>query len=381
MRRFAAGVVLAATVTVVGGLTSATPAAAGTGAARHEAADSAAARHEAAGTVPAAGAPEVVATGLNNPRQLAVLGSGRSLLIAEAGRGGSRCTQVFGCVGATGSIALVRNAWAAHYVRPQRIVTGLLSAAAPDGGFAIGSDGVAAQSLDRIYIQVTNGPPDLLPAPLPGQVGKLLLARRGQLQPVADISAVEIASDPDGQGVDSNPYAVLALPGRQLVADAAGNDILEVRNGHVRVFAVLPNHDGHQSVPTSLAAGPRGTIYVGELNGENPGTARVWQLSSSGRVLGWVGGFTTITGVAVGRDGSYFVSELFADAGAGPPGQVTQVLRNGRRLHYRVPFPAGLAIGRPHQVYVSAWSISDADGTDLGHGAAAAPGQVWRLTT
>jgi hypothetical protein len=362
MRRFAASALLAATVSVVGGFTSVVPA--------------------AADTVPTApGDPQVVVTGLNNPRQLSLLGNGQSLLVAEAGRGGSTCAEGF-CIGDTGSITQVRNAWAAHNVRPRRIVTGLLSGASPDGGFAVGSDGVSALSLDKIYIQETYAPPDLIPAPLPGeQAGKLLLAKHGRLRTVADISAVEFASDPDGQGIDSNPYAVLALPGRQLVADAAGNDILEVRNGHVRVFAVLPNHDGHQAVPTSLAVGPHGTIYVGELNGENPGTARVWKLSPSGRVLGWVGGFTTITGIAVGQDGSFYVSELFADAGAGPPGQVTEVLRNGQRVHYPVPFPAGLAVDRQYHVYVSAWSISDADGTDLGDGFIAPPGQVWRLTT
>jgi sugar lactone lactonase YvrE len=250
-----------------------------------------------------------------------------------------------------------------------------------DGGNAVGSDGVSAQSLGRIYIQETYAPPDLVPAPLPGdQAGKLLLARHGRVRPVADISAIERTRDPDGQGVDSNPYAVLALPGRQLVADAAGNTLLEVRNGHARVFAVLPDHDGHQSVPTSLAVGPRGTIYVGDLNGLNPGTARVWHLSASGRVLGWVGGFTTVTGVAAGRDGSLYVSELFAGGAAGPPGQVTRVLANGQRVQYPVPFPAGLAVDRHHHLYVSAWSIADADGTDLGGGFISAPGQVWRLT-
>jgi hypothetical protein len=366
MRRIAVGALLAAAVSVAGGATSALPAAAGDG---------------------PPGDPEVVATGLNNPRQLSMLGNGDALLIAEAGRGGSLCgaegPEGPMCLGATGSIALVRHAWAAHDVRPRRIVTGLLSAAGPDGGFAVGSDGVSARSLDKIYIQMTYAPPDVLPAPLPTeQAGKLLLARHGAVSTVADVSAVELAADPDGQGTDSDPYAVLSLPGdRQLVADAAGNDILEVHGGHVRVWAVLANHDGNQAVPTSLAVDAHGTIYVGELNGENPGTARVYRFTQSGRLLGWTGGFTTVTGVAVGQDGSLYVSELFAGGDNGPPGQVTEVLRGGARVHYPVPFPAGLAVDRQYHVYVSAWSIADADGTDLGGGAVSPPGQVWRLTT
>jgi sugar lactone lactonase YvrE len=147
---------------------------------------------------------------------------------------------------------------------------------------------------------------------------------------------------------------------------------------------------GNQSVPTSLAVGRDGTIYVGELNGENPGTARVLKLSASGALLGYVGGFTTVSGVAVGQDGTFYVSELFGgDGESGPPGQVTTVRPNGSRSSQPVPFPAGLAVDSGRHLYVSAWSVADADGTDLGEpeeptdAAAAAvspPGQVWRLS-
>ena len=325
--------------------------------------------------------PVVVATGLNNPRQLSV--SDADLLVAEAGSGGSECGEN-GCIGTTGSVALIKQAYWARSAAPTRVVTGLLSAAAPDGGFAVGSDGVAAGELGRVFVAMTYAPPDLIPEPLPGeQAGKLLAGYLNRVRVVADISGVEIDQDPDGQGVDSNPYAVLALPGRQLVADAAGNTVIEVRNGQPRVFAVLPEHDGNQSVPTSLAVGRDGTIYVGELNGENPGTARVLKLSPTGELLGHVGGFTTITGVAVGQDGTLHVSELFGGGGDGPPGQVTTVRPNGSRSSRPVPFPAGLALDAGGHLYVSAWSIADADGTELSasNGSAVSPpGQVWRLS-
>jgi hypothetical protein len=324
-------------------------------------------------------APVVVVSGLNNPRQLSLVDG--QLLVAEAGSGGPTCgadgPEGPFCIGATGSVSLVRRPWVADQ-SPHRIITGLLSAAGPDGSFAVGSDGVSARGLGAIYVQITYAPPEALSgAAGADQSGQLLKARSdGRFRPYADISAVE-QTDPDGQGIDSDPYAVLALPGRQLVADAAGNDILEVRNGHVRVWAVLPDHDGNQAVPTSLAVGPHGTIYVGELNGENPGTARVYRFAPNGRLLGWTGGFTTVTGVAVGGDGTLYVSELFADQGPeAPPGQVTTV-RRGSRTSQPVPFPAGLAVD-DHHLYVSAWSIADADGADLG-GFTSPPGQVWRL--
>jgi hypothetical protein len=360
MRRIAASALLAAAVSAGGSLTSAAPA--------------------AATDTPAPGNPVVLVSGLNNPRQLVLLG-GRSLLVAEAGRGPQVgvCAQDGGCSSGTGAIALVRNVWA-EPPAVERIVTDLFSDAAPDGGFAVGPDGVSARSLDLVYIAMTGGA-SLAATRIDPQLGKLLLSWHGRLRTAADISAVEAELDPDGLGVDSNPYAVLTLPdGRQLVADAAGNDILEVRGRHVRVFAVLPNHDGNEPVPTSLALGPDGTVYVGELNGEHPGTARVWKLSRTGQIVDWIDGFTTITGLALGPTGVLYVSELFGGASV-LPGQVTAVLRNGSRVHYPVPFPAGVAVDLDRHVYVSAWSISDEDGVDLGSGVTAAPGQVWRLTT
>lgn len=354
MRRALPGALLVAAVAAGGVLTAAAPAAA----------------------APPPG-PVVVASGLDNPRQLSLVGG--SLLVAEAGRGGPSCSEETGCIGLTGAITKITGQASSH-PSARKIVTGLLSGASPDGGFATGPDGVSARDLRHIYIAMTYAPPDLIPAPLPGvQAGKLMLASPRSLRRYADISAVEIRRDPDGQGVDSNPYAVLSLPGRQLVADAAGNTIIEVKDGKTRVFAVLPDHDGFDSVPTSLAAGPNGTIYVGELNGENPGTARVLRLSPTGKTLGYVGGFTTITGVAVGKDGTLYVSELFSGGEAGPPGQVVTVRPDGTRSAQAVPFPAGIVV-QHGRLYVAAWSIADRNGTELAPGQVSPPGQVWRLS-
>lgn len=347
--------------------------------------------------------PVVVATGLNNPRQLSV--SGTDLYVAEAGTGGTDCGDG-GCVGTTGAIAKVSQALRARSVTPTRVVTGLLSAADSDGSFAVGPDGVSAAELGKLYIAMTYAPPDVLPEGLPGeQAGQLLLNRLGKTTTVADISGLELVTDPDGQGADSNPYAVLALPGRQLVADAAGNTIIEVRAGQSpRVFAVLPRHDGADAVPTSLAVGRNGNIYVGELNGENFGTARVDILSPTGALIGHVDGFTTITGIAVGSDNTLYVSELFGGfgdsaflragtkamlagtkrpagvtasrvsaAGFDAPGQVVTVRPNGTRSSQLVPLPAGLAVDAGNHLFVSAWSVLPGSDPDFS-------GQVWRLS-
>ncbi|MFE7167344.1 ScyD/ScyE family protein [Streptomyces sp. NPDC057616] len=208
------------------------------------------------------------------------------------------------------------------------------------------------------------------------KLGKLLSVERGRARIAADVTAVELRHNPHKTAVDSNPYAVLALPdGRRIVADAAGNDLIEVsRHGRARPFTVFQDHDHHEAVPPSLALGPDGNLYVGELNGEpaRP-TARVWKVDArSGRILGWKSGFGAITGVAFNRHGDLYVSRLFA-------GVVTKV-SHGRRTEVKVPFPAGLAVSpRDGRVYVCAWSVADRDGTVL-DGRRTPGGQVRRIS-
>jgi hypothetical protein len=343
-------------------------------------------------------APEgttVVARLLNNPRQISLLEGKKRLLVAEAGRGGSRCEgegeEAF-CVGTTGSIASVHLTGKGKY---KRIVRGLLSGAGPDGSFAVGSDGVSARHLDRIYIQETGFPPGTKPA---RQNGALLLAKKHHghydLTRLATITAFEEANDPDGQGVESNPYAVLALYKRTLVADAAGNSILEVSpKGEVSLFAVLPNitdgecagvpndagTTGCDPVPTSLAKGPNGHIYVGGLGAEAPGAGSVWELDpDTGAILNTYTGLFTVTGVAVGKDGSIYASELFGgDPAAEIPGQVTKIAPDGTRTSTPVPFPAGLAVDSHNRLYVAAFSTSPAGG--LGVPGIDTSGQIWRF--
>jgi len=360
------------------------------------------------GAPPAAAKPartptaRVVVSGLNNPRQVWRDRTGK-LFVAEAGKGGTVCEgsgEETQCLGTTGSIARIHYPGTTINGSFERVVTGLLSASGPDVSFAVGADGVSTND-GKIYIQETYAPPDVIPAPLPSeQAGKLLVAKSFQAPKIlADISSVEFTTpNPDGYvdpatgepELDSNPYAVLALDGRQLVADAAGNDIIEVRKGKApRVFAVLPSHgspDG-QPTPTSLALGPDGTILVGELAHEEEGEGRVTVLSSSGRYLGFIGrggsiidvpgGFTTVTGVAY-RSGQLYVSQLFSGGTEQTPGQLTRVSweRHPDISSINVPFPAGVTVDPARNVFVAAWSIAPAGGA---FGAPNSSGQIWRI--
>jgi hypothetical protein len=344
----------------------------------------------------------VVVRGLNNPRELAWLPGTGALLVAEAGRGGPNCSgtgENETCIGATGSISAVAHPSTASKTSPHRIVTGLVSAGGPDGSFAVGSDGVAALSPSFILIQETYAPPQAVPPGVPGaQLGHLLLAKaNGAAKPVVDISAYE-NKDPDHQGFDSDPYAVIIDGDRALVADAAGNDVLSVdRHGHISTFAVFANittgacagrpndagTTGCDAVPDALAIGPNGDIYVGGLGGEAPGAGRVWELDKrTGKIVKTWRNLTTVTGVAVAHDGTLYVSEL----GGGPTGSgdVVRIKANGSRVSVSVPAPAGLLLAPlGKQLYVSVYSTSPAGGLGSGPGSSGSTdtsGQVWRAS-
>ena len=315
-----------------------------------------------------------ITSGLDNPRQLQRLENG-DFLVAEAGHGADdpdNCAGPQGeetCVGITGKVTRI------HDGQLTRVITGLISAAGKDGSFAVGSDGASHQPKGPYLSIMTYADPDQLPPGLPaGQLGHLLAKYPGgKLHPIANISAYEAAHDPDGEGVDSNPYSVLALKNQILVADAAGDDILSVKNGQVSLWATLPEYGpDFDAVPTTLTRGPHGAIYVGELHSELQHKARVWQYDRMGhRLRSWTG-FTTVTGVARGGDGSLYVSELFGgtcgfDDPTCFPGRVVKVAPDGTRTYAQVSQPSGL-LWDDGKLYAAARSLYKAFNNQDGQG-------------
>ncbi len=175
----------------------------------------------------------------------------------------------------------------------------------------------------------------------------------GNTKLIANLFAFEEAHDPDGAGVDSNPFGVASLGGNSaLVVDAGGNDLLRVDNqGTIEVIAVFPdelvstaNLQGligcpdpiapdlaficdipempAQAVPTAVAVGPDGYYYVGELKGfpAPAGASNIWKISpdASGEDCGngshseklFDGGFTSIIDLVFCQDGKLYVAEL-----------------------------------------------------------------------
>ena len=344
-------------------------------------------------------AATVVVSGLNNPRELSLTAHG-DLLVAEAGDGGS--TKIGNgknaqFVGPSGSVTLVRHATTASNQSPHRILTGFLSASSAGGLQAVGSDGVSARSLANIYVQET-WEPVTVPPFYGDQIGQLFDATpHGVPTAVANIAAYNQANDPDGQPFDSDPYSVLAYaPGKELVADAASNDVLSVNDGTVSLFHVFPNittgrcakksdpnpqFPGCNFVPTALARNAKGDVFVTALGSLVPGAGEIVELDPTGQtVLHTWSGFDAPVGILVNHRGDIWVSQLLAPEATPPApgiaGVVTEITTSGAQSNMDVPFPSGLAMDRSGNLYVSAFSI--APGTGLG--APGTSGQVLRIS-
>ena len=125
-------------------------------------------------------------------------------------------------------------------------------------------------------------------------------------------------------------------------------------------------------VPTGIAYGPDGNIYISGLSGLVPGEARVYVVNRDGKLLKTHVGLSNAAGVAVGPDGSVYVSDLLqgsppemapakvassparaaralAKAAQEEPefdpstvGQIVKIAPNGDRTYAQVTLPSGL---------------------------------------
>jgi hypothetical protein len=265
----------------------------------------------ALGTAPATARPsaEVLLDGLSSPKPLTIGPNGNPVV----GQG------TFGPPGAIFEYVL-RGPDRGDTVTILDDTSTVDIAFTPDGaGWAIGSDA-------KLYRMMPGGSP----------------------QVVLDIAAYQ-QHDPDPVDQDdfpeeTNPYGLAALPSNDvLFSDAANNDLVRVTSaGDAWTVArfdlerISTDHLGGdfppfltaESVPTSVAIGPDGSAYVGELKGFpfRPGSSHVWRVSPNDQgawcsvrtpeadCTVYAGGFTAIHDIAFNRaNGSLYVYELAAD--------------------------------------------------------------------
>ena len=198
------------------------------------------------------------------------------------------------------------------------------------------------------------------------------------------------AGGPGDPAIDSDPYGVVAYNGGFAVADAAANDVLFVNPaGQISTLAVLPlisepTPGGPvmaQPVPTSLAVGPDGALYVGELGGVGgPGTGNdvgdvnVYRIAPGGTPTVYASGLTMIGSIAFDQAGRLLVMEIdtagiLDPASSGPglpaPGAIIRINANGSRTTLAsagLEFPLGITVARDGSVYASNFGVIPASG-------------------
>ncbi len=258
--------------------------------------------------------------------------------------------------------------------------------------------GVAGVATGGRYVYSVLGGSDETGTPPPGTYKPTSLLRTDlrthRTKVLADLLKYELRKNPDGQkqfDENGDPYDTLSNPfsmtkfGRGLlVADGGANDVLLVNpyTGHVRTFFVPPTvkdvpaclEPGSQANPGTVGCDPvptgvayrHGSVYVSTLGAEVPGAGRVYKLNAwTGKVQRVWKGLTAPTGVAVGRHGTIYVSEVLYGAPEGEPGpgfdpsSVGRITRiwHGHQSHAQVTMPTGLLMSGGH-LYSTAWSIA-----------------------
>ena len=291
-----------------------------------------------------AGEVSVVMGGLDNPRGLS-FGPQGALYVTEAGRGGGvgspsivqRGTTFY--YGATGAVSRL---WKGEQ---ERVASGLPSLAMANGNRAEGAHDVSFNGAGNAYVTIgLEGHPDLREALGASGAGFAQLVRLkpdGEWSSVADLGAYEKTVNPDGLVVDTNPFAVLAGRGADVVlTDSGGNSLLSVdHQGNVSTLAVMPqlpasqSNNGH-AVPTGFAVGPDGAYYVGILGGLpfRDGAASVYRIVPGEQPTVFAAGFKAIIDVDFDAGGNLYVLQHSSGATLlNGPGSVVRVAPDGSR--------------------------------------------------
>ena len=335
---------------------------------------------------------QVVAEGLNAPRGLVYDRAHGRVLVAEAGVVAQN-TGPCGfaerglpmCFGLSGSVFEYSESGPAGAAGPadaagRRIVTGLPSTALQGGPtVVIGLHDLSLRDGDQLVASfgLLGSKPyrESLGAGAAalGQLAKI--NDSGKVRPFADVATFIDQRYPNH--LESDPYGVATGDYGTVIANAGGhtsqgNNLLLVRHdGTIIELAQFPDRpsltdptDTITAVPTTVAQGPDGAFYVGELTGAPfyPNEARVWRVVPGQAPTVHAQGFTTIIDLAFDDQGRLVVLQTGANPfdntldGAliriEPDGQRTTLASAGLRN------PGGVAVAAPGVFYVTTFNAS-----------------------
>ena len=303
-------------------------------------------------------------------------GSGWALYVAEAGKGGAGpCAMIRGqmqCAGATGAVSRLYRG------HQERVVTGLPSyAPSTPPSTGVGATGPHDVSFadGRGYVTVGLGGP-LSPTAMRALVGNgfgwiVRFRDHGRWSFDTDVASYEQHANPDGGVPDSNPYGLLEAAGRRIVVDAGGNTLLRVgSSGNISTIAVIPSRPQGRStdaVPNSVAVGPDGAYYVGELTGVPfaPAAANVWRVVPGRAPQVYCSNFNFIIDLDFDRRGNLYVLEHTSAPFPTGPGTLYRVRRDCSRAAVEtgpLTNPTSVTIGPDGDAYISNRGTSPALG-------------------
>jgi hypothetical protein len=313
---------------------------------------------------------EVLLDGLASPKGIA--SGDHSVFVSQGWFGGPGPVLEFLLTG--------RDRGTASEVTPPLFITDITGT--PDGaGWAIVSDGGAAR--------------DLLRQESPTSVPEVILDIVAYQTADPDLDDIDVPANP----IETNPNGLAGLwTNDVLLADAAANDLLRVSPDGTAVTVArwptelipntipgLPPTMAAEAVPTTVAIGPDGWAYVGQLIGfpGTPGTAHIWRVNPfaedavcSVTVVDddcsvWKSGFTSIFDIAFNpHNGTLYVYEIaedgwlafeagFENGGDFPPAVLLEV--KGNKTQELVPGelsePGGVTVGWDGSVFVTDGAI------------------------
>lgn len=324
---------------------------------------------------------EVLASGLADPRFIAVDGDdlyftesgtgGDEGLFLPAGEGTPEATEPVSMFGKTGKVSKL-----AADGTITEIKSDFVSYTFGANGEIVGAAGLALDGAGSLYVAVGAPGPFVAIMPRTGEEGvvqKIDLAT-GESSVVADLLQYEIDNNPDPMTVDSNIYGASLLDGVLYVADAGGNDILAINleSSVVSTFAVTggleadfmaetgnPNRNGEaalDSVPAAAVPGPDGRIYVAYITGGPfpAGYAPIDAFTVDGEVERVAEGLTMTSDIAFDSTGRMYASIVSTDLINGGPGQVWRVEEDGSFTVVvdGLAMPAGIAFDANDTLYV-----------------------------
>jgi len=197
----------------------------------------------------------------------------------------------------------------------------------------------------------------------------------GSVSAFADLSALERLNNPAGGPVDSNPFHVAAGSDGVYVTDAGANALYSLApNGTASLVTTFPGRfigppvPASDSVPTGIAVGPDGTMYIAELTGFpfTPGAAQIYSIAPGSSTADvYATGFTNLTDLAFGPDGNLYALSYDLDSLLGPnvAGGIFRISSSGLAENIfstGLVNPTGMTIGSDGSFYVSTFSRGDA---------------------